>query len=59
MKKASYRGIPCTYNPLTDELKGRNWFYENLLILMVWIDERLIGVDSFPMWVEVDELEKN
>lgn len=30
-KKASYKGIPCWYDTVTDELIGRNMFYDFLL----------------------------
>ena len=57
-RNAKYRAIPCWYNPLTDELKGKNWFYEILLWVVIWIDVNLVEVDEFPLWVEMDELEK-
>lgn len=30
-RNASYRGMPCWFNPINDELKGKNKLYEFLL----------------------------
>ncbi len=58
MKNASYRGIPCWYNSVTEELKGKNWFYDLLISLNIWLDFNVIKIDSLPLWIEVDEIEK-
>ncbi len=58
MRNANYRGIPCWYNPVTDELKGRNWFYDLLVSCNIWWDINVLCIESLPIWVEVDELEK-
>jgi hypothetical protein len=58
-RNASYRGIPCWFNPINDELKGKNKLYEFLLVIMLWIDINIFEVEEFPIWVEVDELENN
>lgn len=57
-RNARYRGIPCYWNPINDEITGRNWFYDLLIDAMMWIDINIFDVDEFPLWVEVDELEK-
>ena len=57
-RKARYRGIPCYWNPVNDEIVGRNWFYDKLIDIMIWIDLVIIDVDEFPLWVEIDEIEK-
>lgn len=59
MKSATYRGIPCWYNPINEELKGKNLFFEYLLRIMVWIDVNIVEIDAFPLWIEVDKMEKN
>jgi len=57
-RNAKYRGIPCFYNPMNNEIIGKNWFYNLLIDIMLWIDLVIIEVDEFPLWVEVDEIEK-
>lgn len=59
MKRAYYRRIPIYYDPCTEEVKGRNWFYNILLDIMIWIDFniifRIFESDGFPIWVEIDD----
>jgi hypothetical protein len=31
IKKARYRGIPCRYDNVSDEIEGNNWFYDILI----------------------------
>jgi hypothetical protein len=52
MKKAKYRGIPCYFNIFTCEIEGRNWFYDLLLDLNIWIDVNIVGVEGFPIIIE-------
>ena len=54
-RNASYRGIPCWYNLINDELRGKNWLCEQLLEVMLWIDINIFQVEEFPIWIEVDE----
>lgn len=42
-KNAYYRKIPAYYNLKTDELKGRNWFYDIL------IDSKILMLEEFPI----------
>lgn len=35
---AKFYGIPCYFNENTDELDGRNWFYDKLLIIAIGIE---------------------
>lgn len=64
MKRAHYRKIPIYYDPCTNEVTGRNWFYDILLGLMLWIDVNIIfqyfypDSEGFPLWVEMDEKDK-
>ena len=58
MRNASYRGIPCWYNPVNDELKGKNWFYDFIVSLNIWFDFHVLRMEGLPIWVEVDEMEK-
>jgi hypothetical protein len=57
-KNAKYRGVPCWFNPLNNEIKGKNKLYDILIDILVWFDMNVFIVDEFPIWVEVDELEK-
>lgn len=54
-KKAHYRAIPVYYNPMTEEIEGRNWFYRVCLAIAMWFDTEILCLDSFPLWVEVTE----
>lgn len=54
MKKAHYRWIPCYFNPFNNELIGRNWFYDILVSINIWIDFEILGIDELPIWVDTD-----
>jgi len=53
-KDAKYMGIPCWFNPETNELIGKNWLYDKLLQLAIWVDINIIMVESFPIKVKND-----
>ncbi len=53
-KKAYYRSIPAYFNLETNEIKGRNWFYNILISINLWIDINIIEVEEFPIMVEKD-----
>lgn len=57
-KNATYRGIPCWYNPVLEEVKGKNWFFEILISINIWFDFNVLLIESLPLWVEVDESER-
>lgn len=59
IRKATYMGIPCWYDMLTDELTGRNRFYDFLLDIALYFSLYVLRKDDIEFWVEVDELEKN
>lgn len=47
---AKFYGIPCYFNADTDELDGRNWFYEKLLLVAIWIESNFPSNDyGFPI----------
>jgi len=55
MKRGYYHGIPVYANVLTGsgvEIEGRNWFYNILVDIMIWIDVEIIMVDGFDVWIE-------
>lgn len=57
-RNARYRFIPCWWNPATDEITGKNWFYDFLIDVMLWIDINIVQVDEFPLWVEEIDINK-
>lgn len=59
MRNATYHRIPCFYNPINDELKGKNKFFDVFVSLFIWIDFNVRMLDELPIWVEVDKLEMN
>jgi len=52
MKKAYYRGIPCYYNPLTGDLEGRNWFWDKLVDINLYIDFEILGLEELPIYIK-------
>lgn len=47
---AKFYSIPCYWNNDTNELKGRNWFYDFLLTIAVWIEFEFPTNDNgFPV----------
>jgi hypothetical protein len=59
MRNASYRGIPCWYNPINEEVIGKNWMYDKIISFLIFVDVYLLEVEEFKLWVEVDQLEKH
>lgn len=57
MKKAYYRMIPAFFDPKTNEIKGRNWFYSFLIDLNIWFDVNVVKVEEFPILVEEENLD--
>ena len=55
MKKAYYRRIPCYFNGQTNELVGRNRFYDILIDINIWFDFEILQLDELPIWIEDDE----
>ena len=37
-RKAYYKSIPCYFNPINNELKGRNIIYDFLLNITLWFE---------------------
>lgn len=54
-RKAYYRQIPAYFNMQTNDIEGRNWLYDKLIDINLWIDIYIVGVDGFPIVVEDDE----
>jgi len=54
MKKAYYRKIPCYFDSDTNEILGRNIFYDILIDINIWIDFTLLGIEELPIWIEED-----
>jgi len=50
MKKARYHGIPCWFNPVTNEIIGRTLFYDLLIDLVLSIDQ--FFCDEFKVTIE-------
>ena len=44
--------IPIWYKEETEEIVGRNWFYDLILDIVVWIDVEIIRIESFDILVE-------
>ncbi len=54
-KKAFQRKIPCYYNEETHEIKGRNWFYDQLVGINIFIDFEILGIVELPILVKIDD----
>jgi len=57
MKKAHYRNIPIYYDPKTEEVKGRNWFYDILVGINIYIDFNILSLEELPIWVDEEKEE--
>ena len=49
---AKYMGIPCYYRESDNMIIGRNYFYDIILSIAVWIDINIIGVHSFMIKIK-------
>lgn len=57
MKKAYYRRIPCYFNEETNEIIGRNKFYDILIDINIWFDYEILNLEELPVWIEEDNKE--
>ena len=55
IRKAKYHGIPCTFNDETNGLYGKNWFWDKLVDLNLWLDTNFFMVEVFDLWIEIPE----
>lgn len=51
-KLAFYRKIPAYYNESTHEIIGRNWIFDKLIAINVFVDFKLIGIEYLPILVK-------
>lgn len=58
MRRALYRKIPCYFDKETNEIIGRNKFYDILLDIVIWFDLNILQVEEFPIWIEMDDVDK-
>lgn len=54
-RKAYYRSIPAYFNPITNDIEGRNWFYDILIEINLWVDVNIVGVEEFPILMKEDD----
>lgn len=54
-RNAFYRGIPCYFNPINNELKGRNIIYDFFLNITLWFEIIFTNLDEFKIIVERDK----
>lgn len=52
IRNAHYRKIPCYFDDETNEIIGRNWIYDLLVDLNIWLDINVFDVEEFPILVE-------
>jgi len=57
-KRAYYRSIPAWFDEETNELFGRNWFYDILININLWLDVNVFQIEEFPIYVEKDQSEE-
>jgi len=55
--RASYRGVPCFFNELTNEITTKNKFYGYVIGILIFWDLRILGKEDFPFWVETEKKE--
>jgi len=51
-KLAYYRKIPAFYNEKTEELIGRNWFYDKLIGINLLIDFKILMIEDIPILIK-------
>lgn len=51
-KYAYYRNIPAFFNEESEELIGRNWLYDKLIEINIFIDNQILQIDYFPILIE-------
>jgi hypothetical protein len=54
--KAKFKRIPCYFQPETNELYGRNAFYDFILQLVIFI---VSSSDKFKILIEHDTVTRN
>ena len=54
-RKATYHGVPCWYDSETSRIHGRNLIFHWLVLLNIWLDEKVFCTDGFEIWVDEDE----
>lgn len=54
-KNAYYRETPAFYNLKTDDLIGRNWFWDIVIDVEIWIDINIFNIEYFPIWVDTKD----
>ena len=55
MKKAHYRNIPVYFNPETNEVKGRNGFYDIIVDINIFIDFYILLLEELPIWIDEEK----
>jgi hypothetical protein len=55
-KKGYYGGwLPIYVVPETMSIRGRNWFTDIILDVVIWFEVVVIGVTNFPITIEDNE----
>jgi hypothetical protein len=55
-KKGYYGGwLPIYVVPETMSIRGRNWFTDIILDMVIWFEVVVIGVANFPITIEDNE----
>lgn len=49
---AYYRSIPAYFNPITEQIIGRNWFWNLLVVFNAWWDFDVLGLEEVPVLIE-------
>lgn len=54
-KLATYRGVPSYFNLETNDIEGRNWVCDRLILMNLWFDRHIVGVSGIPIMIIDDE----
>ena len=52
MQEARYHKVPCYFNRYTNEIEGKNWFYEILVRFWIWFDLNIALIDEFEIKIK-------
>lgn len=50
--EAFYRKIPEYFNESTGELIGRNWIYDKLILINIFIDFKILRLEELPILIK-------
>ena len=57
IRTAKYHGCKCYFDDETNELQGRNWLWDWLVSINLWLDLNVFGLEELPVWIDLTDEE--